>query len=249
MSQLRKVIERAQRGEGPRLGFGASTHVKPRALAIGMIALDADGARQAVEAGADFVLFRAQDTASAVEAIKGSSDTKAPLGAWLSNVGADDAQQLTEAGVDFVASSLEGTRADALDSDQVGHVLAVTADIDDTTLRTLGALGLEGMFVKRPEGEMTLQNQVEFARLSVLSGLELFVSTSADVSTGELRVLRDSGAVAVIATEDSSAEALHGLNERLRTIPPRRAGSRGNDTPLLPTMARNSEEEEHEHDE
>lgn len=245
MSQLQKVIERVQRGEGPRIGFGTLTREKPRAMALGALCQDGDSAKAAIEAGADFVVFRAQDTRGAVEAIKATGEVKAPLGAWLSEVRADDADALAEAGADFVASPLEGTGAEAVDTERLGHILAVTNDLEEGLLRSLGPLGLDGMFVKRPDGEMTLQQQVEMTRLSALSGMSLLVSTPADISTGALRVLRDSGTVAVVAAEGAAPDDIKGLNERLRSIPVRRSRGRQGETPFIPSVR---QEEEHEHD-
>lgn len=248
MSQLLKVIARAQRGEGPRMGFGTGGREKPRAMALGVLARDASGASEAIEADVDFVIVRAGDASEAATAIGEIGETRTPVGVWLSELDVDGAKKLAEAGADFVASPLEGTKAEAVDTDALGHILAVTGEIDDTTLRTLGALGLDGMFVKRPAGEMTLQTQVDLARLAVLSGMDLLVSSQAEVSSSELRVLRDSGAVAIVATDGSTGDELRALNDRLRTIPPKRSKARANDAPLLPTAPPAAEEHDHEHD-
>jgi 2-methylisocitrate lyase-like PEP mutase family enzyme len=246
LSQLRKVIERSQRGEGTRMGFGAVVREKPRAMALGVLARDGDGAKAAIEAGADFVVFRAQDTAGALEALKTTGETKAPLGVWLSQFGTEDTAKLASAGADFVASPLDGTVAEAVDPDQMGQVLAITGEMEEAILRSLGSLGLDGLFVKRPAGQMTLQQQVELARLATLSGVPLLVSTADDVSAGELRVLRDAGAVAIVASDGSTQDEIRALNERLREVPARRSRSNNRETPMLPTAA--SREHEHDHD-
>lgn len=245
MSQLRRVIERSQRGEVSHLGFGAARREKPRGMALGVIVRDEKATREALDAGVDLVVIRPKDVNAATKVIRAVGETKTPLGVWLSDITADDTARLKEAGADFVASSLDGTIAEAVDTEELGHVLAVTGEIEEATLRALGALRLDGMFVKRPGGEMTLQNQVELARLSALSGLQLLVSSPADASAGELRVLRDSGAVAIIAADGSTADELRSLSERLRSLPPR-GRSRSNDFPLIPSAA--PAQHDHEHD-
>ncbi|MDZ7727067.1 MAG: hypothetical protein U5Q44_02090 [Dehalococcoidia bacterium] len=248
MSQLRKAIDRSMRGEGTnRLGFGqAASREKQRAMLLGVIERDAESANAALDAGAELVILRANDVRSAVEALQGIKETKAPVGAWISDLDGEGAESLANAGADFVASPLDGTVADAVDTERMGQVVAVTGDIEEGTLRALSNLDLDALFVKRPGGRMTLQQQVELARLTMLSGSPLLVSSPAEITASELRVLRDAGAVAVVAADGATADEIKGLGERLREVKPRRRPERRDGAvALVPATGRGHE---HDHD-
>lgn len=248
MSQLKKTLERTLKTEGPRMGFGPINREKPRAMVLGAIVRDAKAAKTAGESGVDFVVVKADTADAAAEAIKGANDAGAPLGAWVSKLDVDGAKVLKKAGADFVSSSLEDTAAAAVDPDELGHVLAVTSDMEDTTLRAVSGLTLDALFVKRPKGPMTLQQQVDLVRLAMLAGTPLLVSCPADLDAGELRVLRDCGAAAVVAAEGTSAADLKALGERLREVPAKKSGRSERDVPMLPGLRQQEAEEEHDHE-
>jgi len=236
MSQLKKAIEKLQRGDVAPMGFGVVARTRPRALLLGALVRDADAGKAAADAGVDIVIAHGNGAASAAATLKGLEGTTVVRGAWTGELNAADAATLAEAGCDFVASSLDGTAAEAVDGEKMGHVLAITSDMEEGTLRALGPLGLDALFLKRPAGPMTLALQVELSRLAMLSGTPLLVNSPADISTGELRVLRDAGAAAVIAADLTSADDLRSLGERLREIPPKPRGRSGaRDIALVPS--------------
>jgi hypothetical protein len=244
MSRLQKAIQRNQGGEGRQLGFSPVAQEKPRAMLLGATVRKAEDVKTALDAGVDFLLVQAGKATEAAGIVKAASGGKAPIGAWVSELDVEGAEKLAEAGCDFVACTLEGTAAAAVDSDRMGHVLAVTGDIDDTRLRTLGPLSLEGLFVKRPAGSMTLVQQTDLIRLASLAGAPLLVSSDAGATIADLRVLRDCGAAAVVAVEGTSAAKLKALGELLRTVPPKAKAQTGRDMPLVPSMGASHEHEE-----
>src|SRR5690606_17916526 len=136
-------------------GFGQVAREKPRAVLLGALVRDARAGQQAVDAGVDLLIVRANDAAGAAKVLNEIGDVKPPRGVWLSELGIDDGKAMVDAGADFVASPLDGTIAEAVDGDAIGQVLAVTQDMEEATLRALGPLGLDALFVKRPGGEMT----------------------------------------------------------------------------------------------
>lgn len=220
------------------MGFGVVARAKPRALLLGALVRDADAGKAAVEAGADIVIVHGNGAGSAVAVLAGLKELSAVRGAWVGELSSDDAKGLIDAGCDFVASSLEGTSAEAVDNEKMGQVLAVTSDMEEGTLRALGPLGLDALFLKRPAGPMTLALQVELARLSMLSGTPLLVNAPADISTAELRVLRDTGAAAIIAADLTSVDDLRSLGERLREVPQKTRGKAGGrDIALVPSQS------------
>lgn len=243
MTKLKKAIERVQRGETRAMGFGVAPREKPRALLLGAIVKTSDQANTAIEAGADLAVVLGKSAGDIAGKYKGASDAKYPVGAWVDAADAAGATALKEAGFDFVASPLDATDAGEW-NDDFGYVVTVTGDLDDTMLRALGAIGVDGLFVKRPQGTLSVQNQVELARLAMLASAPLLVRIEEDASVDELRALRDAGAAAVLVKEGAAADALKALGDRLREVPPaRRKGGLEARVPLLPGAPAHGESE------
>jgi hypothetical protein len=86
-------------------------------------------------------------------------------------------------------------------------------------------------------------------RLATFASTGLVVTVQADANVGELRVLRDSGALAVVAPAGTSADALKTLSETLKAVPAPKKGRReGSDIALVPSQRGAAEEEEDEED-
>lgn len=248
MSQLQKRIQKIQRREGPAIGFARVSREQPRAMALLALAKSAAEAKSALDAGADAVIIEAGDAAAASSAMAGLANDKVAVGALLANLSEADAEQLRGAACDFVISPLDATDSAAVDTDKMGQAVMVSLDMDDNTLRALGPLGLDGLFIQRTGGAMTLGQQLGLVRIASFAQTGLIVTVEASASAGELRVLRDSGCVAVVAPAGASADALNALSETLKAVPaPRRGKREGADVAIVPA-SRGGAEEEHEHD-
>lgn len=252
MSQLQKRIHKIQRREGPGIGFGRVTREQPRAMALIATARNAAEAQAALDAGADAVLLDAGGVSSAAAAMKDVASDKLAIGAGLAALSESDAETLRGAICDFVVSPLETTDSAAVDTEKMGQVVVATLDMDDNTLRALGPLGLDGLFVQRDPGPMTLAQQLGLVRLASFASTGLIVTVDPGANVGELRVLRDSGTLAVVAPAGASAEALKALGETLRSVPSPKKGKReGNDIAIVPASkaAHDDHEGEEEEDE
>jgi hypothetical protein len=120
--------------------------------------------------------------------------------------------------------------------------------MEDNTLRALGPLGFDGLFVQRAGGPMTLGQQLGLVRVASFASTGLIVTVEPSATVGELRVLRDSGAVAVVAPAGTSEKNLKALGETLKAVPAPKKGKRdGADIAMIP--ATKGIEEEHEHEE
>jgi methylmalonyl-CoA mutase cobalamin-binding subunit len=246
LSQLQKAIGRIQRREGPRIGFGAVSREKPRAMLLGVISTSASAAKAALDGDADLVVLRPPDTSTAASLLR-EIGTGRCAGAILPALGDADAEMLREAGCDFVITTLAGAAATAVDPEKMGHVVAVTDAMEDTTLRALGPLGLDGLYIEHAANSMSLAGQLELVRLSSFSSSPLIASIGATPTAGELRVLRDSGVAAVVAPEGTSPEQITALAELLKSVPPPRKPRReGGEIALVPTVVGAEAEEEEE---
>jgi len=240
MSELQKKIQRIQRREGSgAFGFGAARREAPRALLLAALARDKGGLKAAQDAGADIVIVAAGDANTAASVIAGSKGSCA--GAFVASLDEAGAKALHDAGCDFVISTLDGTDSAAVDTDSMGQVVVASRELTDTTLRALGPMGLDALYVEASSGAMTLAGQLELVRLASFASCPLLVGVSAGASAAELRVLRDSGVAAVVAPAAATAEDLAALDEALKSVPASKRGRRdGREMAIVPAAASRS---------
>jgi 2-keto-3-deoxy-6-phosphogluconate aldolase len=219
MSELQKKIQRARRREGTGgMGFGAAKREAPRAMVLATLVTDEKGATAAIEAGADIVIVDGLDAPGAAAVVRAVG--KGQAGVRLPTYGDAEAALLREAGCDFVVSPLASTAATAVDPETMGHVVEASSELPEATLRALAPLGLDGLFVAWPGGDLTLAQQLEFVRLSSQASSPLLVAIGPTSTIAELRVLRDAGAGVVVAPAGTSQEQVGELGELLRRVPP-----------------------------
>ena len=250
MSQLQKRIQRLQRREGPAIGFGRVTREQPRAMALIATATDAASIQAALDAEADAVLVEASSASAAASAMDGIATEKLAFGDVLNSVSESDAEALRKAKCDFIVSPLDSTDSAAVDTEKNGQVGVADLDMEDNTLRVLGPLGLDGLYVKRSGGAMTLGQQLGLVRLASFASTGLIVTVDANAGAGELRVLRDSGTLAVVAPAGTSALGLKALSDALKAGPAPKKGRReSGDIAIVPSARAGAEEEGEDDDE
>ncbi len=245
MSELAKRIGRVQRREvSGGMGFAPAKREAPRAMLLAARAKDGKSAKAALDAGADIVLMEGADAKAAKSAVSGLD--KACLGVVVNDLDEALADGLREAGVDFIVSPLASTASAAVDTEKSGHVIAAGFDIGDSTLRSLGPLGFDALFVEGEASAPTLAGQLELVRLASFSGLPLVVNVEAAATVAHLRVLRDSGAVMALAPDGASPGDLKKLAEALAAVPAPRRSGKGSDIALVPSAAAHAHEDDDE---
>lgn len=248
MSQLQKKIQKIQRREGPAMGFGFTAREQPRAMLLAAYATDANAGRAAIEAGVDVVLLRVPDATEATSTLEALSADKATVGVQVTSLTEGEAEALAKAGCDFVISTLEGTDSSAVDTERMGQVVVAAEAFEDNTLRSLGPLGLDAIFVERPAGAMKLGEQLGLVRLSSFASSPLIVTIDPNATVSDLRVLRDSGVAVVTAPAGTGADQLKAIGDNLKAVPaPRKARKEGADIAMVPAMGR-AVEHAHEED-
>lgn len=249
MSQLQKRIQRLQRRDGPAIGFGRVTREHPRAMALIATAKTAAEAKASIDE-ADAVIIDAGDAAAAAKVMEGVATDKLAVGALLASLSEADAATLRKAKCDFVISPLDTTDSAAVDTEKMGQAIRASQEMEDTTLRAIAPLGFDGLFVERTGGAMTLAQQLGLVRIASFASTGLIVTVGIDASAGELRVLRDSGALAVVAPAGASREDLKKLSETLKAVPAPKKGKReGTDIALVPSNAHGADDEGEDDDE
>ena len=250
MSQLQKRIQKLQRRDGPAIGFGRVSREQPRAMALIATARNAAEVQEALAAEVEAVVVDAGNAAGAVASMQGIASDKLAIGALLGSLSEADAGVLRDAKCDFVISPLDTTDSAAVDTEKIGQAVVATLEMEDNTLRALAPLGLDGLYVERGGGAMTLGQQLGLVRLASFASTGLIVTVEVGASVGELRVLRDSGTVAVAAPAGTSAEGITTLSDTLKAVPaPRKNKREGSDIALVPAAKNGDEGEEHEEEE
>ncbi len=250
MSQRQKRIQNLQRREGPAIGFGRVSREQPRAMGLIATARNAAEIQAALDAEADAVIVDAGGATAAAAAMQGIASDKLAIGALLARLSEADAAALREAKCDFVISPLDTTDSAAVDTEKNGQAVVASLDMEDNTLRALAPLGLDGLFVQRAGGAMTLGQQLGLVRLASFASTGLIVTVEAGAGVGELRVLRDSGTAAVVAPAGTSPDGLKALSDTLKAVPaPKKNKREGSDMAIVPATRGGEEEEEHEHEE
>ncbi len=248
MSNLQKKIGQLGKPGRPSMGFTPVARDKPRAILLGVFVADAAAAAKAIEGSADVAIIKGK---SAEEALAGLADVSKgkSIGVQLGSLTAAEATKLKDAGCDFVISPLESTESAAVDEEAMGHIVVVEESLDDTTLRALGPMNFDALLTEIDTKGLSLGNQLKIVRMTTLASTALIVPVAATASVDELRVLRDSGVVVVIAPEKTGADKLKALGETLKAVPPpRKARREGADIALVPSMGAGKSEEEDDDD-
>lgn len=243
MSQLKKRIDRLGRAAPGSFGFARVAGQRERALLLGAVAGKASEATTHSGTGVDLLIARASSAAEAGDILAASPGGDSIRGAWMEALSEGDASALKDT-ADFVVSAPDTTAAAAVDSDRLGHVLEVTADADDSFLRSLGPLGLDALLVRAGGGSLTLTQQLAYVRIASFAGSPLLILTESAPTASELRVFRDSGAAAILVPASLPAPAFEEINAALRELPPRRTRQEGHEIALVPAASGDA----HEHD-
>lgn len=257
MSKVGERMQRATRGEGAPIGFGAAQARRKEPtmlLALGLPPAQATRAGEAAASGADTVIFGPlADKRQAKELGKWvKAAGEAPCGLWLGAATAEEVAAAKKAGIDYVVLSLEALASAVLD-EEMGYLLALEEGMADTLLRTLDGLPLEAAMVSLEPGPLTLRRQLDVRRLVGLARLPLFLRLAEEPSPQEMESLREVGVLAIVV-DGGRAEVwplLAGLRRAIDGLPPRRRRREERLEAVLPLgqaagMAEEEEEEEEE---
>jgi hypothetical protein len=251
MSKLGDSIRKTMRVEAAPIGFRAIRRAKSPSLLV-MALLDGDGKGRiaaATEKGAGAIVLRGakpDDVKAAAEAAG-----EIPCGVWPEKVDAEAVAALVEAGADFLVFDAEATPATALLDDKPGYVLLLRGQPEDTYLRILESVALDGVLLDGWTGPLTLRKQVELRRIAGLTRKPLILPVSLPIESGELECLREAG-VSVLAVDGGESRALDELPSLVQAIEALPGPRRRRETALevlLPRAAEMAEEEEEEEEE
>jgi hypothetical protein len=238
MSKLRDRMREMSRRRTAAFGFAVARDAErvPRQVLVIAQVDDAAAAGAAAEAGADAVLYTgaAEGFADVVTAA-GSC----VVGRSVAAASAADTAGIAEAGGHFLAFDDQQTDASALLKQNVGYVAIVASD--DTELRLLRPLDLDGVLVASPSEQMTVREQLRLRRFGEQVRKPLIARLDHAPSATNLEVWRDAGVVAVLAPSDG--DTLRAVIEAADAVPrPREANERPEVT--VPTVQASGDDED-----
>lgn len=216
MSKLADAIRRSQRVESTPIGFGASRPQPKASMLVGFFGVAADAAKGR-DAGADFVLIDGRGNDIDVKSVREQAG-ELPLGVWTDVQDSAAARALSDGGVDFLVIDEDSPAASLLDDD-LGYVMALPAQPDDTTLRSLSLISLEALLLGSVPSPLTVSGQMELGRAGALTRRPLICEVEGTASGDDLLCLRAAGVACVM----TSAASVAAVKETVMGLPPRRS--------------------------
>ena len=247
MSKLSDRIRKVTRVEPAPLGFALTAGRGSSPTMLCVVSLSAGEASKALDAaakGADAVIIDGADARRLKDAAKADG---LALGVKPQKAERAAVSALREAGADFTVIDPEQTMAEALLEEEMGYVLAVQGDPDDTTLRQLGEMGLDALIVPPPAAPLTVSRLLALRRIASLARTPLLTPVAPDTDGSTLQVLRECGVAGVILPS-SALGKLQELVERIAALPPRGHKREAHREVRLPAQAAFGDEDDEDDD-
>ncbi len=216
MSKLGDRIRRSGKVEPAPLGFApASRTASVSMLVVADVGNDAGKIADAVKKGADVVTW--EGDAAALR--KAKLPDGLILGVKASGAGREEAAALREAGADFLIVDTD-SRGEALLDEKLGFVMSIddSSQLEDNRLRLMGELSLDALLIDSPGAPLSVSDVMELRRLAALTRVPLLVRLDPAIDAGALQLLRESGAIGVVA---DSAGKLTDLRKTVESLPDR----------------------------
>ena len=248
MSKLAEAIRRSQRVEAAPMGFGAARPSPKPTMLVGFRG-EAEGLAAAVEAGADVLLVETsdRDLEPARIAEMRTAGGNLPLGVLPKSVPAGKTKELREKGLDFLVFEADSTPAAALLDEDTGYVLQLPNNAEELFLRSLESLSLEAIYLGSIRTPLTVSQQLELARVGLLTHKPLVCQVQPDTTSEDLQCLRAAGVVALLV--EGTAAAVTRLKETIAALPPLRQRREERPVVSLPrSQARHEEDDDDDDD-
>ena len=136
---------------------------------------------------------------------------------------ADRVQMAKSRGAAYASCTIDEVRADvALDPDFDIVVRLLDTDMDEATLRALARFNPAAVS-PAPQFPLSLRDAVNMHRLGMVTGVPLAILCPIDVSTTDLKVLRDAGLGCMLLDRGATPEDVAGVKQRIAALPQRMA--------------------------
>jgi hypothetical protein len=221
MSRLEERIRKATRSAPAQMGFAVAASRSTEATMLTVVRLargDLGKIGDAASKGADVIIADGSDAGKLKRESAKAED--AVIGAALEKASRDEVASIKEAGADFVALDLDTAKAESMLEKNVGFVLSVPLEADDTDVRILGDLQVDALIVPRMAPGFSVRELVRLRRIAALGRTPLLMEVDAGIDASTLQALRESGVVGAII-DGSSIGKVGKLRETIASLPPR----------------------------
>ena len=224
MGKLTELIKRAGRTEPDAMGFGAAARKHLPSLLLVAIAGDhwARTASEAIDAGADVLLFAGRPADNEIEEAVAAAKDRA-CGLLAPDASPEQLARLREAGVDFAIVG-PNAPAGAVTEEKFSLAFQLRDDLTDIQLRALDGMPFEALYIDRDAAPATIMRLVELQRIVALTRKPLIIHAPVESGPSDLVALRDAGAamIALDMKERNATDALRKLRETVDGLPRRR---------------------------
>lgn len=221
MSKLEERIKKVVKSAPAPMGFAISSARASDATMLVVVRLspgDLGKIGDAASKGADVIIADGVDAGKLKREASKAGD--AVVGAALERASRGEVASIKEAGADFVALGLDSAKAEAMLEKNVGFVLSVALDAEDTELRLIADLQLDALVVPQVQTGFTVRELLKLRRIAALGRTPLLMEVDAGIDASALQALRESGVVGVIV-DASSIGKLGKLRETISALPAR----------------------------
>ena len=251
MSKLVEKLQRISEGAAQPLGFkpASASAPKQRMLLIAtLVQGDMAKAAEAVAPQVDAIVL-SSETASAVRPIVETLGD-VPWGVWLKTPNQEAIRDFQEAGCDFLVLGATAPASIILEK-QLGKLLGVDLNMSDSSIRALGWLPVDGVFISlEEESFLTVRQLVECQRLS-LAEKPLLVVAPDSLRDSDLEPLWEVGVAGVMIKLEGEAvkEKSLSLRRAMDSLPPASKRRGRKERALLPHLETSSSLDEEEEEE
>ena len=234
MGELLDKLERASKGAAQPLGFAAAAKrekVAPMLLIGAIDAGDAGQAKTATEAGLDAVIVQDSASSAVDKTIKGVKGITA-------GVTRGEASPEDPDGADFQVFSSDATPLGSLSGDGRTNIMQVVPEWEDSQLRTLELLPVDGFLVSLTDSQsLTISQLMRLARVRGVTSRWLLAHLGVVPTKAELEQLREVGVAAIVVDRAGrTADDLKACKEAMLELPREsRRKDRGHNVATLPS--------------
>lgn len=226
MSKLIQRIERLGKDTPAPLGFGAATRRKATPTMVLLASMsDPSAASKLDGVPLDGVVFT-PETATGSALAKAATGLKdIPWGAQLQNPTADQVKELVDAGCDFITLTGMATPLEALQNEDLGKFLVVSADLKEEHAHSLEVMPIEGVvYADAVSSPLDLEGLLQLACIRGEIGSCFLLPVSGTLKTWELECLREIGVEGIIVNlESTDVDGLNALAQTIADLPRRRS--------------------------
>ena len=193
MNRFAELLKKTLRPSPPALGFRASApSCKPHPLLVaGIKSLEAGEARD--YEGVDALIFSFEN-ATTLKALKQAACLAAakPWGLFIKS-GEKNIQQAIKASADFVVVNAKATDISILDYSELGKVLVVDGELDDTLLKAGSGLPFDAIVLEQRKNSISCLDLMYYRKVAAAASKPVLLAISSDLTQNSLQILWESG--------------------------------------------------------